>query len=62
MSSQSQEAVRSRKSDFQFLSKIGVGSYGSVWKAMRRADSLTYAIKELDMRAMSHKVIYMELH
>ncbi|KAK9867887.1 hypothetical protein WJX84_001961 [Apatococcus fuscideae] len=55
MSSQSQEAVRSRKSDFQFLSKIGVGSYGSVWKAMRRADSLTYAIKELDMRAMSHK-------
>ena len=35
--------------DFVILKQVGKGSYGTVFKARRRSDSLTYAIKTINL-------------
>ena len=36
--------------------KIGSGSYGIVYKALRKVDRMVYAMKEIDLQGMSRKV------
>lgn len=35
--------------------KIGSGSYGVVYKVLRKADRMVYAMKEIDLAGMSRK-------
>lgn len=49
-------STRSKKTDFNFIAKIGVGSYGTVWKAARISDGCLYAIKELNLVGLTLKV------
>uniref|UniRef100_A0A061SER0 non-specific serine/threonine protein kinase n=1 Tax=Tetraselmis sp. GSL018 TaxID=582737 RepID=A0A061SER0_9CHLO len=46
---------RSTKDDFTFGSKIGSGSYGIVWLAVRKWDKKSYAIKEIDLADLGRK-------
>jgi len=46
---------RSTKDDFTFGSKLGSGSYGVVWLAVRKWDKKSYAVKELDLADMGRK-------
>ena len=39
--------------DFQRLKKLGAGSYGSVFKVKRVKDGELYALKEVNLRALS---------
>lgn len=48
--------TRSTKDDFQFESRLGSGTFGVVWRAIRKLDGKPYAIKELDLRYMNKKV------
>jgi serine/threonine protein kinase len=36
--------------------KIGSGSYGVVYKVVRKVDKMIYAMKEIDLQGMSRKV------
>lgn len=47
---------RSTKDDFTFGAKLGSGSYGVVWLAVRKWDKKSYAVKELDLADMGRKV------
>lgn len=47
--------ARSTHDDFKVLEKIGSGSYGVVFKAVRKVDKLVYAMKEIDLQGMSRK-------
>ncbi len=42
--------------------KIGSGSYGVVYKVLRKADRMVYAMKEIDLAGMSRKVRLCHLH
>ena len=48
--------TRSTKDDFQFESRLGSGTFGVVWRAIRKLDGKPYAIKEVDLRYMNKKV------
>jgi len=39
-----------------FTDKIGSGSYGVVYKVVRKVDRMVYAMKEIDLHGMSRKV------
>ena len=49
--------TRSTKDDFDFESRLGSGTFGVVWRAVRKLDGKPYAIKELDLRYMNKKVV-----
>jgi NIMA (never in mitosis gene a)-related kinase len=44
---------RSTLADFAIQERIGSGSYGTVWKAIRLLDGLPYAIKDIDLQVWS---------
>jgi serine/threonine protein kinase len=41
--------------DFVLKDKIGSGSYGVVFKVIRKVDKQVYAMKEIDLQGMSRK-------
>ena len=41
--------------DFQLVSKLGDGSYSSVWKVIRLSDGKEYAMKKVKMNALNDK-------
>jgi serine/threonine protein kinase len=45
--------ARSCLDDFVLGDELGTGSFGTVCKAVRKADGQQYALKEVDLRAMS---------
>lgn len=47
--------ARSTYEDFIIKEKIGSGSYGVVFKVVRKVDRVTYAMKEIDLAGMSRK-------
>ncbi|WIA21015.1 hypothetical protein OEZ85_005347 [Tetradesmus obliquus] len=47
--------ARSTLEDFIVKEKIGTGSYGAVYRATRKVDRNTYALKEVDLQGMSRK-------
>lgn len=47
--------ARSTYDDFVIRDKLGSGSYGTVWKAIRKVDKQTYAMKEIDLNGMTRK-------
>lgn len=48
--------MRSAKADFTFTDTVGTGTYGTVWRAVRKQDGKTYAIKEVDLRYLHKQV------
>lgn len=48
--------VKSALSDYQVRELLGSGSYGSVYKVIRRLDGHTYALKEVDLQGMGKEV------
>lgn len=48
--------ARSTYDDFIIKEKIGSGSYGVVFKVVRKVDKHVYAMKEIDLAGMSRKV------
>ena len=48
--------MRSSKEDFTFNKRLGTGTYGTVWQAVRKQDGKTYAVKELDLRYLQKQV------
>lgn len=48
--------ARSTYDDFAFQDRIGSGSFGVVWRAVRKQDGQSYAIKEIDLQGMGKKV------
>ncbi len=48
--------MRSSKEDFTFSKRLGTGTYGTVWQAVRKQDGRTYAVKELDLRYLQKQV------
>jgi serine/threonine protein kinase len=48
--------ARSTYEDFIMKEKIGSGSYGVVFKVLRKVDKQVYAMKEIDLQGMSRKV------
>eukprot|EP00798_Chlamydomonas_sp_ICE-L_P022983 gene22983-30171_t len=47
--------ARSTFEDFKIQEKIGAGSYGIVYKVIRKVDGMTYAMKAIDLQGMSRK-------
>jgi NIMA (never in mitosis gene a)-related kinase len=43
--------------DFQLSRQLGKGSFGSVFKATRKADGMVYALKRIDISRMRRKDI-----
>jgi len=41
--------------DFQVLSKLGEGAYSVVYKVIRKADNLVYALKKVKLLNLSEK-------
>lgn len=50
------EMARSTYDDFIIKEKIGSGSYGVVFKVVRKIDKHVYAMKEIDLQGMTRKV------
>lgn len=48
--------ARSTYEDFIIKEKIGSGSYGVVFKVVRKIDKQTYAMKEIDLQGLARKV------
>ncbi len=48
--------ARSTLDDFVLQEKLGSGSYGVVWKVVRKVDRQSYACKEVDLHGMTRKV------
>jgi serine/threonine protein kinase len=48
--------ARSTLEDFVVRDKLGSGSYGTVYKVVRKLDRQTYALKEIVLNGMSRKV------
>jgi len=48
--------MHSSKEDFTFSKRLGTGTYGTVWQAVRKQDGKTYAVKELDLRYLQKQV------
>jgi serine/threonine protein kinase len=46
---------RSKSSDFIYQDKLGEGTYGQVYKAMRKADEQLYVIKKVNISELSKK-------
>lgn len=46
---------RSSINDFDVLSRLGSGSYGTVFKVRRKTDDLEYVIKSVRIVELSHK-------
>ena len=42
-------------SDFTIVKKLGVGSYSSVYKIIRKTDSIEYALKKIKMGTLTDK-------
>lgn len=42
-------------SDFNLIKELGAGSYGKVFKAIKKGDQQTYAIKEVKLSGMDKK-------
>jgi len=40
---------------FEFLQKLGAGSFGSVYKVRRPMDGQVYALKKVDLKALKPK-------
>ena len=49
---------RMKLSDFWFKGELGRGTYGSVFKALRRGKTKPYAIKVINMKGMSKKQLH----
>lgn len=49
---------RMKLSDFLFKGELGRGTYGSVFKALRRGKTKPYAIKVINMKGMSKKQLH----
>jgi NIMA (never in mitosis gene a)-related kinase len=47
--------VRSSIDDFDVLSRLGAGSYGTVFKVKRKTDDVKYVIKSVRIVELSHK-------
>lgn len=47
--------ARSTYDDFVIKERVGSGSYGVVYKVVRKLDRLSYAMKEIDLVGMSRK-------
>ena len=43
------------KADFQICRLLGKGSYGSVYKVIRKSDNQEYAMKEVSLKDLSQK-------
>ena len=50
--------VRMKLSDFLFKGELGRGTYGSVFKALRRGKTKPHAIKVINMKGMSKKQLH----
>jgi serine/threonine protein kinase len=48
--------ARSTLDDFVIKDKLGQGSFGCVYKVVRKQDRSIYALKEIDLHGMSRKV------
>jgi NIMA (never in mitosis gene a)-related kinase len=48
-------SVRSSTSDFEVLSRLGAGSFGTVYKVRRHADGELYVIKNVRIMELSRK-------
>eukprot|EP00164_Ancoracysta_twista_P010650 GFYU01016152.1.p1 GENE.GFYU01016152.1~~GFYU01016152.1.p1 ORF type:complete len:129 (-),score=4.91 GFYU01016152.1:108-494(-) len=46
---------RSKLSDFQFLEKLGKGSYGTAYKVLRRIDNNHYVIKQVHISSLNRR-------
>ena len=44
-----------RLSDFKKLQCLGRGTYGAVYKVIRRSTKSTYALKQVNMSKLSHR-------
>ena len=49
---------RMKLSDFLFKGELGRGTYGSVFKALRRGKTKPYAVKVINMKGMSKKQLH----
>ena len=49
---------RMKLSDFLFKGELGRGTYGSVFKALRRGKTKPYAIKVINMKGMTKKQLH----
>jgi NIMA (never in mitosis gene a)-related kinase len=47
--------VRSSIDDFDVLSRLGAGAYGTVFKVRRKTDDVEYVIKSVRIVELSHK-------
>ena len=45
--------VRSKEEDFERLSKLGSGSFGTVYTVKRKQDNKIYVLKQIDTKSMS---------
>merc|ERR1711871_1466611 len=45
--------ARSTEKDFNFMQRLGKGSFGEVFKVQRKADNKHYVIKQIDIASMS---------
>ncbi len=50
------DPVPSALADYAIREELGSGSYGSVYKVVRRLDSKTYALKEVNLQGMTKEV------
>lgn len=41
--------------DFQIISRLGEGSYSSVWKVKRKSDGQEYAMKKVKLSTLNQK-------
>ena len=58
VSSTSPKKRRLKLSDFLFKGELGRGTYGSVFKALRRGKTKPYAIKVINMKGMTKKQLH----
>ena len=47
-----------RLSDFLIKGELGRGTYGSVYKALRRGKKTPYAVKVINMKGMTKKQLH----